>query len=362
MHRDLIIIGAGAVGLFLAKSFKEKRGENASVLILERKNQVGGKLCSGLVSEKFFNLMSKHQKEQEFLKNILVEREFEGAKIFIENTSFNFKGRAFAIKRTILEEILLDKARNLGVDIRFLSEVSKIEEKESFVEVWTKEGGRYQARVLAGCDGVLSFTANQVNLPRQKRLLLGIVVNVSPRIFDVSNFDIKSVSLFFSKNFPGFFAWQIPKRDVVELGIALEPKYKPKEKLEKWLKNNFDLNNINEIKFKSALIPFYPLKKTVSKRVFLCGDSAGMIKPYTGGGLVYSFEAAKIAAETIDFQNPNLKIYQERWRKLLMPEIRFGNFLRKCYYLPNPIKKIGLSVLSKISGINQDRPTTILKR
>lgn len=362
MFYDFIIIGGGAVGLFLAKSLKEKWGRNASVLVLERKKEVGGKLCSGLVSEKFFDLLSEDKKEQNLIKDILIEREFNSARIYVENKFFNFEGRAFAIKRKKLEKILLEESINLGVDVQFSSDVIKIEEKTKFVNIWVKSGKHYQGKILAGCDGAISFTASQINLPRQKKVLLGVTTELPFSVFK-DTLDVNFVSLFFSKNFPGFFAWQIPKKDIIEVGVALEPKYKPKQKLEKWLKDNFDVI-INENSFKAALIPFYPLKKTISKRVFLCGDSAGMIKPYTGGGLIYGFEAAKIAAQTIDFRNPNLEIYEKDWRKILMPDIRIGNFLRKCYYLPSPVKKLGLFVLSKlakISKIDQDRPTTIFK-
>ena len=113
---------------------------------------------------------------------------------------------------------------------------------------------------------------------------------------------------------------------------------------------------------KAALIPYYPLKKTTSKRVFLCGDSAGQIKPYTGGGIVYGFRCAKIAAKAIDnFNNPDLSKYEKEWRKSLMKDIRLGSFFKKCFSTPNFIKKTGLSLLKTRKKLDQDSPYSAFK-
>jgi flavin-dependent dehydrogenase len=302
--------------------------------------------------------------------NNFIEKKFTKARVWTENKYFDFPGQAWLFNRQNFDEYLFGKAKEAGVEIRFGRKAAKIKEKKTFVEVMTKDGKIFQGKILAGCDGVLSTVAREAGLPRQKNLLLGVIFylpNDQLSVANCQNFyperSRRVPELFFSKDFPGFFAWRIPRGNCIEYGTALEPKEKPKERLEKWLKKNFQFSifNFQNVQFKGALVPFYPLKKTATKRVFLCGDAAGQIKPMTGGGLVYGLCCAKIAVKKIDPDNPDLEIYEKEWRKALMKEIRFGNILRKSYRLPLFLKKASLSFFQKRKNLDQDNPLTILK-
>ena len=78
--------------------------------------------------------------------------------------------------------------------------------------------------------------------------------------------------------------------------------------------------NINKIK--GAAIPNYPLEKTYSDRLLIVGDAAGFANPFTGEGIFYAMDSARIAAETINkaFEKNNLKSeflsnYERKWKK-----------------------------------------------
>lgn len=366
---DLIVVGGSAVGLYLAKEFSQKGN---SVLVLERKKEIGGKVCSGLVSKHIFSFFKKENLGD------LIENNFDKARIWIENKYFDFSGEALLFNRQKLDEFLFKEAQKAGAEVQFQKEVIKIEENKDFVLVKTKDGTEFKGKVLAGCDGVLSRVAKEVGLPQQKKLLLGIVTKLTTNNLKLKtkNSKLNFPELFFTKDFPGFFGWKIPRENVIEYGTALEPKKRPKERLEEWLKKNFQFSRppyftrrngraIFNFQFQAALIPSYPLKKTTTKRIFLCGDAAGQIKPYTGGGLIYGFTAAKIASKVINPQNPHLEIYEKEWRKKLIPEIKMGNFLKKCYSLPGFLKITGVSFLNKLQRkkkLDQDNPLTILKK
>jgi len=348
MVYDLIVVGGSAVGLYLAREFLKKGN---SVLILERKKSVGGKVCSGLLSQHIFSLLLKSPEEILKENDDLIENQFEKARLWVGDRYFDFPGKAWLFNRQKLDEYLFQEAIRAGAEIKLEKEVVKVREEEKFVFVKTKDGAEFQGKIVVGCDGVLSTVAKEVGLPKQKNLLLGVIVNSQPSTFNLQPSKSNFPELFFEKDFPGFFAWKIPRKDSIEYGTALEPEKKPKERLEKWLKKSFQ--------FEAALIPLYPLKKTTTKRVFLCGDSAGQIKPYTGGGLIYGFTAAQIASKTINPNDPHLEIYEKEWRKKLMKEIRFGNLLRHCYSLPDFLKRTGLSFLKKKNNLDQDQPLTI---
>lgn len=340
---DLIVVGGSAVGLFLAKEFAKK---GKSVLVLERKKEIGQKLCSGLVS---FNI-SDYVPEKDF--RFFLEKEINKANLWIEKKKFSFSGKAFLFDREKFDKYLAKEAENLGVRILLGKNVIGIQEKKDFVELNVSSGEFFRSKLVAGCDGAVSSLARRLNLPAQEKLLLGVI---SLQKIKKENKE-KSVDLFFSKKFSGFFAWRIPRKNFIEWGIALKKKKNPRKKLEDFLKKQgIELRNP-----KAALIPYFPLKKITSKRVFLCGDSAGQIKPYTGGGIIYGFKCARIASSIIsDFKNPEIDRYEKEWRKSLTKEIYLGNVLRKSYCLPNFMKKIGLYFLKRKKRLDQDKPSSI---
>lgn len=342
---DLIVVGGSAIGFFLAKEFSKKGN---SVLLLEKRKKIGKKLCSGLVSSHIFEYFSK----KDF--SSFLEREIEGARLWIEEKVFEFKGKAYVLNREKFDNYLFERAEKERVEILLGKEVINIKEKESIVEVFLKSGKVFKSRLVAGCDGCFSTVAKKAGFFEQKKLLFGVIFYLKETPKEIDNF----VDLFFSRKFSGFFIWRIPRGNSIEWGIALKKEQNPLKKLKEFLKErNLQLKNP-----KAAFFPYFPLKITVKKRIFLCGDAAGQIKPYTGGGLIYGFKCAKIAAKVINnFKNPNLQEYEKAWRDSLMREIHFGNFLRKCYFLPSFLKKAGLSFLKSRKKIDQDNPSSIFK-
>jgi len=341
---DLIVVGGGPIGLFLSSLFRKRGFE---VLVLEkRKNLEVPKPCSSLVSENFFQFLPKDLS--------FFEKEFSKARIWVSNSFFDFNGKAYLLNRKELEKFLLENAKKTGVLVRFSSEVQKIKENKDFVEVFLEKES-FRAKVVAGCDGALSRVGKEIGFFHKTFLFGAVTYLKEDRRGDFPE-------LFFQKKFPKFFAWRIPRKERVEWGVALEPKYLPKERLKNWLLDTF---GSKEMQFFGAPIPLSPLKKFVSKRVFLCGDSAGHVKVYTGGGLVYGMFAAKLASKIVDPDFPNLHLFEkELWRKM-RSEFFFGRLIKISYSFPDFIKKIALLFLSKLNRkklFDQDRPTSIFKK
>lgn len=344
---NVIVVGGGAIGLYLARRFSER---GYSVLLLEKQREIGKKPCSGLVSSEVFKFIKKEECN-------FIENEFLKARLWIEEKSFDFNGRAFLLNRESLDKYLSKKAEKAGVEIRLTTEVTKIREKKNYVEILLGAGKIIKGEILVGCDGATSKVAINLNLPKQKDFLLGIIC-YQPEVRRrkqklINNFP----ELFFSNFFQGFFAWRIPRKKYIEWGLALPPKSKPAEKLKEFLERK----KVNVEKIESALIPVFPREKTVTERCFLCGDAAGQIKPATGGGLIYGLISAEIASKVINPKNPKTFLYENQWRKRLQKEILLGSFLKKCYYFPNFLKKIGLLWLKNKKSLHQDSPSTIFK-
>jgi len=335
---DLIVAGGEAIGLYLALNFLKK---GYKVLIIEQKREVGKKVCSGLLSQHIYDFFP--DQAQNF-----ISKNYDGAIMQVGSKKYLFHGQACLIDREKMDKYLIDEIRHYGGEILFGQRVLRVKEKNDRVEVETGEY-RFHSLLLAGAGGVHSRVRKEIGLPSPP-LLLGC------RAFSPLDRKNEMVNLYFNQDFSGFFLWKIPRTENLEWGLALDPKQNPREKLKLFLKNN----KIKYFNLQSAFLPSYPLKKFVTNRVFLIGDAAGQIKPYTGGGLAYGFTAADIAARVIDPKNPNLLLYQNEWWKNFNNDIRLGRFLRTCYYFPSPLKKLGLAILTRIPHIDQDHPGRII--
>lgn len=338
---DLIVVGGGPIGLFLSSLFGKRGFE---VLVLEkRKDFEKVKACSCLVSQNFFNFLPKDP--------FFFEKEFSKARIWIKNSFFDFEGKAFLLNRKNLEKFLFERAKESKVLVYLGSKVLKIKEREDFVEVFSLKGN-FKAKIVALCNGAASKLAEDLGFS-QKEFLFGVITYLeSDKRGDFPE-------LFFQKDFPGFFGWRIPRKEKVEWGLALDLKYSPKERFKNWLKKNFKKDE--KMEFFGALIPKSPLKRFVSKRIFLCGDCAGHIKAYTGGGLVYGMIGCDLASKIVDPDSPDLFLFEKEFKKKMKWEFFLGKLIKMSYSLPDFLKKIALYFLSKRKHLDQDRPTTILR-
>jgi digeranylgeranylglycerophospholipid reductase len=103
-------------------------------------------------------------------------------------------------------------------------------------------------------------------------------------------------------------------------------------------------------------IPLRPLKRTYRDRVLVVGDTAGQVKPITGGGIYYSLMSGELAASALgdaladdDLSASRLSQYQERWHALLAAELDVGYCARRIYELLND-QQIGFLLRSALGA------------
>jgi flavin-dependent dehydrogenase len=81
------------------------------------------------------------------------------------------------------------------------------------------------------------------------------------------------------------------------------------------------------------------MKRTTAERVLLVGDAACMIKPFSGGGIIYGLiasgncaDACIKALEKNEFSKKFLmKEYDKKWKKILEKPIKKGLRYRKIF-------------------------------
>jgi flavin-dependent dehydrogenase len=305
------IIGAGALGLYLAWKLSEKKNE---VFVFERRKKVGGKVCSGLFSERIFEFVPESKK--------LAKNEINFCKIhFPKKTIFlHFKKRFFVFDRSEFDNLLKNLAEGSGAKIFFNKNVS-----HSDLQKFLKEFDR-----ILGCDGANSTVRGFLKLPKPK-FYLGIR-GIEKRK-NLENF----VETWPTKN---GFLWKIPRGKEIEWGIIEEPKF-AKEIFENFLKRQ----NLKLEKTESAIIPqgFIVPK---NEKITLCGDAAGLTKLWSGGGVIWGLISANLLLKNF----PDFLRYQKEMRKIFFLNIAFSKLAKKIVYLLGFNFPILLPKNSKIDG------------
>ncbi|TKX75529.1 geranylgeranyl reductase family protein [Halorubrum sp. GN11_10-6_MGM] len=347
---DFVVVGAGPAGSRFARRAAEAGRE---VLLLES-GTVGEPLaCSGHVSTDIWEYV-----DDEAVARLRQNRVY-GARFHVDgpgSRSYPFYKRepvSNVIDRVGLDRTLADFAAEAGADLREGHTVVSVDERDDrvVVEASLGDGGeteRFEARMVAGCDGPTSRVRRALDLPEPDELLHG-VLGFDPES-DASDFvDVHLTA-------PTFFAWRIPRGDAgVEYGLAAPPS----EDVSGAFDRLTDAYGATTDRRCSGAIPVGPPARTTSDRGFLIGDAAAQTKPFTGGGILYGMRAADVAASVVDPEDPTtLDAYESGWRDELATEIRLGKAIRRCYSLPRPVQRVGLRALSGEIGVHMDEPSS----
>lgn len=340
---DVAICGAGAVGSYLATLFSRKY----KTVLIEENSNIGFPIsCSGLYSKRILDFID--------LDKNLIENEIRGARIHAGGKTFTFsRGRteAYVVRRDRLDASLAVQAKKNGCDVLASTRLVDFSVNGS-VSVKLSVNGSIkgiESKLLAGCDGPLSFVRKKSMLKDPSEILQGVFCYADES--DESDF----VDLWFGGIAPGFFAWRIPRGETVEYGLAT------RKNASVLFKKFLLQHNAKAKKMYGGLIPIGPPKRIISKSVFLCGDSAAMTKPFTGGGVIYGFTSARLAYENIvPGEQKTLEAYQKKWESNLRKEINIGMFLKTGFSFPAFIHKAFLGILEKRQKkLDMDMPSSI---
>ncbi len=269
--RDLLIVGGGPAGLSAAIE-AARLGLEAEVL--EEHAEVGiPEHCAGLVSLRGL---------REILgREAPIIREIKGFRVYSPSgKAYTVKGdeaKAAVIDRPAFERELLRRAEASGVTVTLGSRFS----------------GDERFRVLINAEG----TAGRVS----KRLGLGVPESIPAAQLDLEtqDFDDDLVEIYLGSFAPGFFAWAVPRRGGVRVGLAARGVV-PLRSLEMLLEKFGPWRRLSGARRSAPIfgkvVTGGPLKVAHRGNAVAIGDAGGFVKPTTGGGVVLGCLTARLAA------------------------------------------------------------------
>ena len=194
-----------------------------------------------------------------------------------------------SVKRSLFDDVVLTRARELGADVREQSIVTALS---------TISGGNWKidivretfgARFLVGADGRNSTVARLCNLlPRPERERVALQAHIPlPR-----NFGNRVVLQLLPEGYSG----QAPVNET-ELNLCLVGRPPTISALRRWAEQHFGLGADQSWR---TITPLTRAPIAVAHdNLFFIGDAARVVEPFTGEGIFYALRSGELAAEAL---------------------------------------------------------------
>lgn len=290
----IAIIGAGINGLYLANKLADQYKD---IEVFEKKQNVFGKVCSGLISERIFDYIKRDEK---YILNKITRCLIHYPK---KDVWLKMKPAHYVCDRDKINEILFNQAQNKGVIFHFGQEIKELPPNFD--------------KIIMSC-GAFSAVTKRMSMANQN-FYLGL------QFFGESVDRNDYVETWAHET--GFF-WRIPRGKDTEYGVLGSPQ-KLYEKFEKFCQEkNWPFQRE---KIMAATIP-QGLPQIVDGNIALCGDAAGLCKPWSGGGVIWGLTAADILLKEFDDFNK----YQTKVYNLFQPIVLKGKIAKNlAWFLGN---------------------------
>jgi len=286
--QKVAIIGAGICGLYLSQKLSEKGFE---ITIFEKKKKIGKHACSGLFSQKILSFIPESKR--------IIQNKIKYALLHFPKKTIrlDFSEDFLVMDHYKLDELVASLINKEKVKIVLNKRI------DSFPEGFDR---------IIGCDGAHSQTRKLLRI-RDCSYRIGIQGFIDKE--DFSDF----VEVWPTKE---GFIWKIPRGKRIEYGI-IENTQKAKILFDQFLEKN-------KIQLKEIISAFIPqgLKVSFNDKITLCGDAAGLTKPWSGGGVIWGL----IAADFLLKNFPNLVKYKMALKRFFLPRIFLSMIATKIVY------------------------------
>ena len=320
---DVIIIGAGPGGLACAH---ELGNSDLSVLIIEKNEVIGPKVCAG------------------GLKNLDKDFKLPADKIRIfseEDYTTKYKSYTLSLEkplRTIprhdlgqYQAAMLDDFAN--VDIRTGVKVKEIKDSQIITSA-----GDFSFKYLIGADGSNSMVRRHLGL--ETKSCIGMYYEIPGATENV-------IWHFNPEEIKAGYIWEFPHLDNTNMGVFFNPKHLSPKVAKKALHDYLDARKIDysACKYQTAAISHY-YDGCEFGNTFLIGDAAGLALRTNGAGISFAIVSGKEIARKIlnsDYKMPELAVilyYKNRQENLF-------SFIERIEFIQRPAYRMMMNLMKK---------------
>lgn len=294
----IVILGAGISGLALSYYLSNCGIKN---IVIDLKENVGKNYRSTcLVSSKIFKLLN-------FLKDCkdLIIKEYDEVKFWYNDEKIlEVKN---SNKMFLLDYLRLEKEIYDNIDKKYSSFYFK--EKVLDVDFINKKLITNKRKIsfeyFVDASGTYSFLANKLNLFKNKKIYLSFEI-----LAKVKN-SLDNINIFINKRLSKEkFGWLIKvNKERALIGLI---DFKLDQKTFKRFINSF--NVVKNLYKYSHPILYSELKQFTFKDSIIIGEAAGLIKPFSLGGITYGIVSSFFAFKAI--KNNEIDIYEKKIRNV----------------------------------------------
>lgn len=314
---DVIIVGAGPVGLMLAKLLDDSR---LDVLLIEKRKTI--KKLENNIFATFRDVINKFD-----LKKAVI-RDYPLVQLYGPESSvkFNFREKPLAL----LDLDKWAKKLKLQCEVKTGTKIVSVRRAKGWLAVLDSGKNRYKGKIVVDCSGKGQVVSSKLKIPKSPSYCACYIVGLEncriPRPHEGSLAgDLRFANAGgwvypFSKTkcqfgISDYHPYKMPyKKSIKKRAFEMIRKYKP---YSDWLKGSkvvFEL-------YKEAP-PLAPHIRMVQDNFISVGDAGGQGTPFLGDCIRPGFEMAAVAAKTIksafrknDFSRNALMGFEDVWHK-----------------------------------------------
>jgi len=337
------IVGAGLAGLAVAIQLAR---QGYSIIVFEKEKFPFHRVCGEYISMESWNFLKELGLELEKLNVPVISKlqvSANNGKLLMQNLTPG----GFGISRFLLDNKLVQIARETGVVVLENTKVNDIEFSEDKFSIFTSPV-KYRAKVACACFGKRSNLDVKWKRPFSIAAKSKLNNYIGIKYHIKTEFPPDTIALHNFKNgYCGLVKVEDDKYNLCYLTTAdnLQQNKGDIKAMEKnILSENIHLKKIFE---ESEIINHTPVtisqisfnkKSQVEKHIIMIGDAAGMITPLCGNGMSIALQSGKIAATTIhqylegSFTRTELeKNYTRQWQKQFARRLRAGRVLQRVF-------------------------------
>jgi geranylgeranyl reductase family protein len=292
---DVAIVGAGPAGSSCA-AFCAAAGLRTA--IFERERFPREKVCGDCINPACWPILRRLEvaaRMRDLPHGKLARVDFIGIKGHRISISLPEDENAeIAVKRSLFDNVLLERARELGTTVFEIATVTALTSPDPRTEHWRISVGDevVKSRTLVAADGRNSTVARLCGLlPRPARERVALQSHVPLP----NDFGDRVVLEFRPEGYSG----QAPVGNG-QLNLCLVSVPKQIASLRAWAEERFDISPNHSWRTITPLTrePIVPAESSL----FFVGDSARVVEPFTGEGIYYALASGELAAKAIALQ------------------------------------------------------------